>query len=160
MKAFPPAWLPGRLFYAGLVSVLLTCNMGVVWAGDVVWDQLSSNEQSVLSPFQEQWAGLPNQQQQVLRQWAGLPKSRRAQIRSVHQQWQDLSASRRQAVMNQLDRYKNMPPAKRVKLRAWRVWVKSLPRHEQDALHQRLPGMSPAERKQYIRQLEEKYGGR
>ncbi|MGB0845237.1 MAG: DUF3106 domain-containing protein [Thiolinea sp.] len=148
--------LVGVMFIVGSLFLLPS----TVLAADLGWSQLSARERSVLKPFKSQWESYPAATKKTMRAWARLSSGERAQIKKRHTQWQALGASSKAKIIRKLDRYKRMPLSKRLKLKAWRKWVKSLPKAEQEKLHKRLPGMSTKQRKDYIRQLEKKYGKR
>lgn len=149
--------LTGKPFWLGAV-VVWSMSAGGAWADGTAWDALSADQQGVLQSYQEQWAALPENTQQVLLRWAALPESERVRIKSRHKQWNALSAQRQAKILRKLERYKRMPLEKRLKIKAWRDWVKTLPEHEQQSLHEKWPDMGSGERKEYIQQLEDKYG--
>lgn len=130
------------------------------YAAELDWITLSERERTVLKPFKAKWSKYPLATRKTMRSWARLSSGERAQIKKRHMQWQSLAVSSKAKIIRKLDRYKRMPLAKRLQLKAWRKWVKRLPKAEQKKLHKKLPGMNIKQRKEYIRRLEEKYGKR
>lgn len=129
-------------------------------AAELDWNQLSERERTTLKPFKSQWKKYSQRTKKTMRAWARLSPVERAKIRKRHAEWQVLGKSSQAKITYMLKRYKSMSRAQRMKLKAWRNWVKKLPKVEQKKLHHRLPGMSMKQRKEYIRQLEKKYGKR
>lgn len=148
--------------YGLLLLLIFGLNMPVtpVQAAGVSWDQLSAQEKNILGHLKQHWNKYPAFKQKKMQRWARQSPSQRQLIKKRFQQWSTLSGSRKSQIKKQLKRYKSMSPAKRMKLKAWWRWVKRLPQHEQDKLKRKLPGMSPAQKKAYIRELEAKYGRR
>lgn len=133
---------------------------GKVFAGGVSWNQLSSQEKNVLSDFKQRWGKYSASKQKKLRRWAKKPLSARRLIKKRFKQWSALSVSSRAKIKLELQRYKSMPHSQRIKLKAWWRWVKKLPASVRRKLEQKLPGMTKAQKREYIRQLEKKYGPR
>lgn len=133
---------------------------GKVYAGGVSWDQLSSQEKNVLSNLKQRWGNYPAYKQKKMQRWAKKPASARRLIKKRFGQWSALSASSKAKIKAELKRYKRMPPDKRLKLIAWWKWVSRLPESVRRKLKQKLPGMTPQQKKEYIRQLEQQYGSR
>lgn len=129
-------------------------------AGGVSWEQLSAKEKSVLSHLKQHWNTYPAFKQKKIQRWARQPSSTRKLMKKRFGQWSKLSSSRKAKIKLQLKRYKGMSPAKRSKLKAWFRWVSKLPRHEQNMLKRKLPGMNQRQKQKYIRDLERKYGKR
>ncbi|MEZ5478258.1 MAG: DUF3106 domain-containing protein [Thiolinea sp.] len=149
---------PPLPLWSGLCLLLFFWGACLPVQADTDWDQLSAREQEVLKPFQSQWDNYPAATRQTMQRWAQLSSNERARIRQRHEQWSALSSASRTKIIRKLERYKRMPLSKRLKLKAWHLWVKSLPADEQQRLHDNWPGMSTKERREYIRQLEKKYG--
>ena len=145
---------------AGLVLLLfgLFLSSPPVFAAELGWAQLSERERTILKPFQQRWGKYSAGTRKTMLAWARLSPGKRTKIKKRHAQWGALSATSKAKVISKLNRYKRMPKWKRDKLKAWRKWVKSLPKAEQKKLHKRLPGMGTKQRKEYIQQLEKKYG--
>ncbi|MBU0653712.1 MAG: DUF3106 domain-containing protein [Gammaproteobacteria bacterium] len=149
----------GRFAYLFFgMAVLLSS--GQILADPVKWSSLKSNEQAVLKPFAAQWDKFPESKQKVLRRWAAKSPAERALIRQRYGDWSKLSAERKQTVAKQLNRYKQMPDSQRKRLQAWHKWVKKLPVAEQQKLKKEWPGMNDAQRKAYMKALQQKYGNR
>lgn len=148
----------------GLMVACLLAGLAVCQSAgadtDLSWEQLSAAEQGVLQPFRQKWGGLDGATRKTMKRWAGLSTGERTRIRSRHRQWQALSAGSKTKIIRKLDRYKQMPLAKRLRLQAWRKWVRRLPEAEQTKLHRLWPEMGTKARKDYIRDLEKKYGKR
>ena len=140
------------LFSAGLLA------QNIQARESLAWEQLSATEQAVLQPFRQSWGKFDDATRNTMRRWAGLSTRERSKIRQRHLQWQALSAASKVKIIRKLDRYKRMPLAKRLRLQTWRNWVRRLPSAEQSRLHQRWPSMGSKERKEYILNLEKKYG--
>ena len=158
-----------RCFYAlqrspgsvGFILMIVLClSWNPAYSAGEDWNQLSSREQTVLKPFKSQWDKYSAQTKKTMLSWAKLSSVEREKIKKRHAQWRKLTAARKAKIIRKLDRYKHMSLAKRLKLQAWRKWVKRLPKVEQQKLHKRLPGMNAKQRKAYIHKLEEKYGKR
>ena len=133
---------------------------GKVYAGGVSWNQLSSQEKNVLSDFKQRWGKYSAYKQKKLRRWAKKPLSARRLIKKRFNQWSALGASSKAKIKVELQRYKRMPHSKRIKLKAWWRWVKKLPAAVRRKLEEKHPDMSKAQQREYIRQLEKKYGRR
>ncbi len=136
------------------------CFPGNVNAGSVGWGELSGKEKSVLSDFKQHWSSYSTYKQKKLRRWAQKPLSARNLIKQRFRQWSALSTSSKARIKLELQRYKRMPHSKRMKLKAWWRWVKKLPGPVRRKLEQKLPGMTKAQKRNYIRELERKYGRR
>lgn len=131
---------------------------GQAMAGSVKWEDLASNEKAVLKAFQGEWNALPDRKQNTLRRWAAKPEAERTRIRKRYQEWKQLSPPQQQKVARQLKRYQSMPAAQKARLKSWHAWVKKLPEDERRKLREAWPGMNDAERRVYMKQLQEKYG--
>ncbi|PIE00967.1 MAG: hypothetical protein CSA79_01620 [Thiothrix nivea] len=131
-----------------------------IQAGGISWDRLGASEKTILAPYKQHWNQYSTLKQKKLQRWARQPAAKRKLIKKRFRQWSGLSSVRKSKIKIQLKRYKRMSPRKRLKLKAWWRWVKRLPGHEQEKLKRRLPGMSQQQKKEYIRQLEKKYGRR
>lgn len=129
-------------------------------AGGVSWEQLSRQEKNILGHLKQRWNTYPAFKQKKMQRWARQPPAKRKLIKKRFQQWSGLSSSRKAKIKQQLKRYKRMSPTKRLKLKAWWRWFSRLPKHEQDKLNRKLPGMSQRQKREYIRQLEREYGKR
>jgi uncharacterized protein (DUF2336 family) len=148
-------WL--ACFLLGLVMQMMG---GRAMADSVRWADLGSNEQAVLKPFIKDWDVFPEAKQKTLRRWAGKPASERARIREHYAEWNKLNREQQQTVVRQLKHYKQMSAAQRARVKAWHQWVKKLPDSEQQKLRQLWPAMGSAARKNYMQDLQKKYGGR
>ena len=129
-------------------------------ADPVKWEVLSSTEQSVLKAFQGEWNALPDKTQSSLRRWAAKPASERARIKQRFGAWKQLSSSQQQNVAKQLKRYRAMSAQQKARIKQWHDWVKKLPEAERKKLREKWSSMNDAERKAYMKALEEKYGNR
>lgn len=147
---------------SGLKAVLFMMAMlftgGNAMAGSVKWEDLNGNERSVLKAFQKEWESFPDKKQKALRRWASIPATERARIRERFGEWKQLSPPQQKKVARQLARFKAMPPAQKARIKSWHEWVKKLPEDERKKLKQKWPGMTEAERKAYMRDLQKKYG--
>lgn len=151
---------PGSKFWSVCFVLGLALQMmgGQVMAGAVKWTELDSHEQAVLKPFGTAWDTFPEAKQNTLRRWAGKPEAERAKIKQRFVEWNKLSREQQRTVAKQLNHYKQMSAAQRARLKAWHQWVKRLPAAEQQKLRQLWPGMGNAERKNYMQDLQKKYG--
>jgi replicative DNA helicase len=153
---------PGVGKYALLLLILFNLQMlaAPLHAAGVSWEQLSANEKNVLSHLKQHWNKYPAARQLKMQGWARQSPAQRALIKKRFNQWSTLSNARKDKIKEQLKRYKGMSPARRMKLKAWWRWVSRLPQHEQDKLNSKLPGMNKQQKRDYIRELEKKYGRR
>lgn len=146
--------------YFRVLLILLMLVSGGVMADPVKWEALSSTEQSVLKAFQGEWSTLPDKTQSSLRRWAAKPASERARIKQRFGAWKQLSSSQQQNVAKQLKRYRAMSAQQKARIKQWHEWVKKLPEAERKKLREKWSSMNDAERKTYMKALEEKYGNR
>lgn len=147
----------GRFVYPFIGMTVLLFS-GQVMADTVKWSELNRNEQTVLKPFADQWDKFSEKKQKSLRRWAAKSPAERARIKERYADWNKLSPVQQKELTTQLNRYKQMPAAKRARLQAWHKWVKSLPVAEQNKLKQLWPTMSDSQRKAYMQTLQQKYG--
>lgn len=132
----------------------------VVWAGPIDWNNLNSNEQTVLKNFQGQWKDLSEVQQKTLQRWAAKSPADRGRIKQRYQDWAQLSPAKQQTVIRQLNRYRQMSVEQRARLKAWHQWLKKLPGAEREKIYHLWPSMSDTERRTYINDLQKKYGNK
>nr|CAA6811026.1 MAG: Unknown protein [uncultured Thiotrichaceae bacterium] len=150
-----------RYYFPLLVFVLVFQVFSIkVYAGGVSWEQLSGQEKNVLSHLKQRWNGYSDYKQVKMQRWAKQPKSARRLIKKRFKQWSKLTVPRRSKIKSELRRFKEMSPSKREKLKAWWRWLKKLPVSVQRKLKKKLPGMTKAQKKAYIEQLEKQYGPR
>lgn len=147
-------------FICSLFMMAILFAGGKVMAGSVKWEDLNSNEKSVLKAFQGEWESFPDKTQGSLRRWAAKPATERTRIRKRFGEWKQLSPQQQKKVARQLKRYKEMSPAQKARIRQWHEWVKKLPEGERKKLRELWPGMGDAERRAYMKELQRKYGKR
>ncbi|MEZ5535937.1 MAG: DUF3106 domain-containing protein [Thiolinea sp.] len=154
-------WLrSGKYTFLLLVFLVFQAAGTPSFAAGVGWDQLSAQEKKVLGHLKQHWGKYPAFKQIKMQRWARQSPAQRTLIKTRFKRWSSLSGAQKSKIKIQLKRFKSMPPEKRMKLKAWWRWVSRLPKHEQDKLKRKLPGMSQTQKREYIRQLEEKYGRR
>lgn len=156
------ARIPNEHYWLLILSFFMVLQVfpGKAFAGGVSWEQLSNKEKNVLSHLKQHWNTYPGYKQKKMQRWAKKSSSARHLIKKRFRQWSSLSASRKAKIKLELKRFKKMSPDKRRKLKAWWRWVKKLPASVRKKLKQKLPGMSKAQKRDYIRQLEKEYGSR
>ena len=143
-----------------LVGAAVLIMSSQVMADTVKWSELTPTEQNVLQPFAGEWDGFPEARQKTLRRWAAISPEERERIKQRYTQWKQLDSNQQKAISEQLQRYKAMSPDKRARIQAWHKWVKTLPQAEQDKLVQVWSSLSNAQRKAYLQDLRQRYGGK
>ena len=141
-----------------LTMIALLLAGGSVMAGAVTWESLSDGEKSVLKAFQGEWSSLSDKTQGNLKRWAAKPAAERSRIKQRYGDWQQLSEVQQKKIAKQLKRYKAMSPAQKAKIKQWHEWVKKLPEAERKKLREQWPNMTDAERRAYMKDLQQQYG--
>lgn len=150
-----------------LVVIMFQIVAGVVWAESdgpgIPWDQLNQDEQRILQRFNQNWDQLPAERQARLRngarRWSNMNPDERDQARQRFRQWQQMQPDEQQRLRQRFERFRRMPPERREAIREARQWFRSLPLERRQELREQWRNMSPAERRDFRRQLRKEYGG-
>ncbi len=141
-----------------LATLLLLLPSSPLMADTAKWEDLNSNEKSVLKDFQQEWETLSDKTQSSLRRWAAKPATERTRIKQRFSEWQQLSASQQKKVAKQLARYRAMSAEQKARIKQWHEWVKKLPEAERKKLREQWSTMNDAERRAYMKALQKQYG--
>lgn len=135
-------------------------------AEPIEWNQLSAETREILAPMAERWNNLkPHQQQKWLRRAENKVFQDRAE------RWNNLSQEERDRIQKARQRFKDMPPEKREKLRTrWESMseeerkaarkaghmLRHLPPQQRREALKAMRDMTPKERRQYLKKLKPK----
>lgn len=123
-------------------------------AQGIDWQSLSTEEQTLLAPFAEKWAGLPPGRQQSLRKgikrWTQLTPEQRARVKERFARWQQLPPEQREQVRRRFEHFMSLPPEERQRLRERFRSFRDLPAERREALRERWRQLSPAQRRAVI----------
>ena len=151
-----------------LLSLLLTGTITApIWAeGDlsgVPWDQLGAEEQTVLTPFKEQWKNFPPTRQRRLQNGAsrylGMTPNERRGMHNRFKRWKSLPLEKQERIRQQFKAFRQLSPNKRRAIREKRRWFRDLPKERRQELRKRWKNLPP-EKRHKIRKRMRKAGGR
>ena len=129
----------------------------------IEWEQLPTETRETLAPMAERWDSLtPHQQHRLLRRTEDKMFKERAE------RWNNLSPEERERIQKARQRFKDMPPERREKLRKrWENMseeerkaarkvghkVRHLPPEQRREALKAMRDMSPTERREYLKKL-------
>ena len=128
------------------LSMIALCfwTVGQAFAG-TAFNKLTSDEQRVLAPYQQEWNRLDNATQERLRlgakRWLALSPEQRAKAAA---RWQSMSEEERALARQRMQRFRELPPQQRRRiLRAYRQF-RDLPPAERQRLQRNFDRLRPA----------------
>jgi hypothetical protein len=105
------------------------------------WDQLSPQEQQILSPLKERWDQLPADRQERLRRgaerWQRMTPEQRKEAEERFKRWQELSPEQREVIRKRYREFRNLPPEEQEKIRRESRWFRELPPEKREMLRQK-----------------------
>ena len=121
------------------------------------FDQLPAELRELLSPFRQQWEGLPEPRQQKLltgaRRWLEMDAAQRQQAIGSFRRWQQLSPEERQAVLARYRKFQQLPPEQKTRLRQTFERFRSLSPEQRDKLRSRWNRLTPSQRQKLLQRL-------
>ena len=101
----------------------------------VQWHDLSSKQQQILAPIQQDWSQLPEKRRQRLyrlsNNWESLPAAKRQKIQRRLQKWSRMTPAEKRHVQERHKKFQSLSPEQREKIRKRYRWYKQLPPEKQ-----------------------------
>lgn len=101
------------------------------------WDQLTEGQREVLVA-------------QVRQRWDDHP-DKRAHMLAHAERWQEMDPAQRERARRGAERWRQMDPGKREAMRALYARLRTLPEAERDALREQWRGMTPEQRRAWVK---------
>jgi len=126
--------VPIYLFYISLLITLPSTSFAIPW------DNLSTTEKTVLSPYHKQWQTISESQQKHLRiisrKWQKMSRKERHYFKKKIRRWKQMTPLQRQAVKKWFIWFNGQSPAVKRSIRARCHWFKTLPSVRKKHLHE------------------------
>ncbi len=136
-----------------LLAYLLVPVAGAAAKG-LEWQQLSTEEQRVLEPFQSRWSTLSAERRLKLqkgsRRWAGMSAEERGRVHQRFKHWQELPPAERQRLRARYQRFRKLPVEQQKQIRRARRHFRELPPVRRQQLQRKWQDMSLGERRRFI----------
>ncbi len=134
-----------------LMAVLVMMS-GSLMAAD--WDQLTTEEQTILSPYQSQWEDLDEAQRERLQKgvnrWLGMSDGERRLVLNRFSRWQDMSPTQRRTARNRYQKFRSLPARQQQQLRSVYKRFQNLPASQRKQLRERFNRMSPQQKRAFM----------
>ncbi len=116
------------------------------------WTQLAPEEQTVLSPFKEQWESFPPSRQHRLQHGAQryqqMTPTEQQLMRKRFNRWKAIPLEKQERIRQRFKAFRQLPPNKQQMLLEKRRWFQDLPLERRQELKNRWKSLSPQRRKQ------------
>lgn len=128
-------------------------------ATPLAWSAMSTQQQRMLAPLQDQWSRMHPARQHRLAEraqhWANLPPPRQQQIRERLTRWARMTPAQRRQLRENARAFHRLTPQERTRVSEAFRKFQSLPPAQRRALRERWRAMSPQQRMHWTEQRSE-----